>query len=401
MKTLKIKDGITWVGALHPELKTFDIIMETEFGTTYNSYIVKGNEKIALFETVKVKFFDEYIKKLEAIVDISKIDYIVVSHTEPDHAGSVEKILKLNPNIKIIGSRAAIRLLKEIVNGEFESIIVKDGDAISLGGKTLESIMAPFLHWPDTMYTYIKEDKILITCDSFGAHYSFEEILLSKVTNKKDYRSALKYYYDMIMGPFKQHVLNAIEKIKDKEIDMILTGHGPILDVNPWAIVNLYKEWSTEKNIFNKRTVVIPYVSAYGYTKSVAEALERGIKSEVTIDVFIYDMEVVDKDFVLNQIRWADGVLFGTPTINGDALPPIWDLLMAMSPIVHGRKLVAAFGSYGWSGEAVPNLEERFKMLRLKQFDQGLKVIMKPSKDELDKAFEYGKRFAQTILGHK
>ncbi|PHS35568.1 MAG: FprA family A-type flavoprotein [Alkaliphilus sp.] len=400
MKTLKIKDGITWVGALHPELKTFDIIMETEFGTSYNSYIVKGNEKIALFETVKVKFFDEYIKKLEAIVDISKIDYIVVSHTEPDHAGSVEKILKLNPNIKIIGSRAAIRLLKEIVNGEFESIIVKDGDAISLGGKTLEFIMAPFLHWPDTMYTYIKEDKILITCDSFGAHYSFEEILVSKVTKKKDYMSALKYYYDMIMGPFKQHVLNAIEKIKDKKIEMILTGHGPILDENPWAIVNLYKEWSTEKNIFNKKTVVIPYVSAYGYTKSVAEALGRGIKSEVTIDVFIYDMEVEDKNFVLNQIRWADGVLFGTPTINGDALPPIWDLLMAMSPIVHGRKLVAAFGSYGWSGEAIPNIEARFKMLRLKQFDQGLKVIMKPSKDELDKAFEYGKRFAQTILGH-
>ena len=397
MKTLKIKNGITWIGALHPELKTFDIIMETEFGTTYNSYIVKGNEKVALFETVKVKFFEEYIKKIECIVDISEIDYIVVSHTEPDHAGSVEKMLELNPEIKIVGSRAAIRLLKEIVNREFESIIVKDGDTVSLGDKTLEFIMAPFLHWPDTMYTHIKEDRVLITCDSFGAHYCFDELLLSKVTNKEDYMSALEYYFDMIMGPFKPHVLKVIEKIKDKDIEMILTGHGPILDKNPWEIVNLYKEWATEENIFNKKTIIIPYVSAYGYTKTVAEAIKRGIESEVIIDVFIYDMEVEDKDFVLNQIKWADGVLFGTPTINGDALPPIWDLLMGMSPIVHSRKLAAAFGSYGWSGEGVPNLEARFKMLRLKQFDQGLKIIMKPSKEDLNKAFEYGRRFAQKL----
>ncbi len=397
MKTLKIKNGVTWVGALHPELKTFDIIMKTEFGTTYNSYIVKGKEKIALFETVKVKFFDEYIKKIESIVDISKIDYIVVNHTEPDHAGSVEKMLELNPRIKIIGSRAAIRLLKEIVNRDFESIIVKDGVTVDLGGKTLEFIMAPFLHWPDTMYTYIKEDKVLITCDSFAAHYSFDEVLISKLADKEDYMSTLKYYFDMIMGPFKQHMLKAIDKIKDKDIEMILTGHGPVLDENPWKVVNLYKEWATEENIFNKKTIIIPYVSAYGYTKTVAEAIKKGVESEVIIDVFMYDMEVEDKDFVLSRIRWADGVLFGTPTINGDALPPIWDLLMGMSPIVHGRKLAAAFGSYGWSGEGVPNLEARFKMLRLKQFDQGLKIIMKPSKEDLNKAFEYGKRFAQKL----
>ncbi|MCD5415249.1 MAG: FprA family A-type flavoprotein [Clostridiales bacterium] len=397
MKTLRIKDGITWVGVLHPELKTFDIIMETEFGTTYNSYIVKGNEKVALFETVKVKFFEEYIYKIKEIVDIAKIDYIVVSHTEPDHAGSVEKMLELNPNIKIVGARAAIRFLKEIVNGDFESIVVKEGDAIDLGDKTLEFIMAPFLHWPDTMYTYIKEDRVLITCDSFGAHYSFEKMLISKVANKEDYTFALKYYFDMIMGPFKPHVLKAIEKIKDKNIEMILTGHGPILDENPWDIVSLYKEWATEENIFNKKTVIIPYVSAYGYTKSIAESIEKGIKSEVIIDVYMYDMEVEDKEFVLNQIKWADGVLFGTPTINGDALPPIWDLLMNMSPITHTRKLVAAFGSYGWSGEGVPNIEARFKMLKLKQFDEGLKIVMKPSKDELDRAFEYGKRFAQAL----
>jgi len=399
MKTLKLKDGITWVGALDPNLRVFDIIMETEFGTTYNSYMVQGNDKIALFETVKVKCFDNYIERVREMVDITKIEYIVVDHTEPDHVGSVEKMLEINPAIKIVGSRSAIKFLKAIVNREFESIVVNTGDTIDLGGKTLEFIMAPFLHWPDSMYTYIKEDKVLITCDSFGAHYSFDEVLLSKVTNRADYMSALSYYFNMIMGPFKSHVLSAIGKIKDKEIDMILPGHGPVLDENPWEIVDIYKNWATEETIFNKKTVVIPYVSAYGYTETLAKAIEKGINSEDNVDVILHDMVYADKATVLGQIRWADGVLFGTPTINGDALPPIWDLVMSMSPIVHGKKLAAAFGSYGWSGEAVPNIEARFKMLRLKKFDDGLKINFKPSETEIDDAFNYGKVFAQTLMG--
>lgn len=399
MKSLKLKDNITWVGALDPNLRVFDIIMETEFGTTYNSYMVKGNDKIALFETVKVKYFDNYIEKLRSLVDITKIEYIVVDHTEPDHVGSVEKMLEINPAIKMVGSRSAIKFLKGIVNKEFQSIVVNTGDTIDLGGKTLEFIMAPFLHWPDSMYTYIKEDKTLITCDSFGAHYSFDEILLSKVTKRDDYMSALRYYFNMIMGPFKGHVLSAISKIENLEIDMILPGHGPVLDKNPWEIVNIYREWATEETIFNKKTVVIPYVSAYGYTETIAKAIEEGIKSEDNIDVLIHDMVTADKAMVLEQIRWADGLLFGTPTINGDALPPIWDLVMSMSPIVHGKKLAAAFGSYGWSGEGVPNIESRFKMLRLKKFEDGLKINFKPSEEEIETAFNYGKNFAKTILG--
>jgi flavorubredoxin len=399
MKSLELKKGISWIGALDPELKVFDIIMETKYGTSYNSYLVKGEEKIVLFETVKLKFYDEYIDKVSSLTDITKIDYIVVNHTEPDHVGSLEKLLDVVPNVTIVGSNNAIKYLGEIVNKEFKSIIVKDGDSIDLGGKTLEFIMAPFLHWPDSMYTYIKEDKVLISCDSFGAHYSFDKILFSKLTNEDEYMESLEFYFDMIMGPFKKFVLKAVDKIKDLDIDMIMPGHGPVLDENPWEIVELYKKWSTEENIFSKKTVVVSYVSAYGFTKMIAEAIEKGLKSEKDLDVYLYDMEKEDKDFVLSQLRWADGMLFGSPTINSDALEPIWDLLMNMSPLVHGRKIAAAFGSYGWSGEAVPNLEARFKMLRLKKFEDGLKIIFKPSEDEMKIAFEYGKRFAKTVIG--
>lgn len=399
MDKLNLKENIMWIGEQDPDLRVFDIIMETEFGTSYNSYLVRGEKKVALFETVKVKFWDDYIQKLQSEVDLQDIDYIVMDHTEPDHAGSVENLLELNPDITIVGSSTAIVFLEEITNRTFKSIKVNTGDTIDLGGLTLEFISAPFLHWPDSIYTYIRESKVLITCDSFGAHYAFDEILLSKIEDRNDYYKALKYYYTMIMGPFKNYVLQAIRKIEDLDIDMICPGHGPVLDVDPFEIVDIYHDWSYEETIFDNTTVVIPYVSAYGYTKMLAEKIAEGVKTVGNIDVLIHDMVDAPKSEVMNHIRWADGILFGTPTINGDALPPIWDLVMGMSPITHKNKLTAVFGSYGWSGEGVPNIEKRLKTLRTKQFAPGYKVRFKPSKEQLEHAFKYGLEFAHELVG--
>lgn len=399
MEKLNLKQGVTWIGALDPNLRVFDIIMETEFGTSYNSYFVKGEKKTALFETVKIKFWDQYLKKLKTMTAIEDIDYLIVDHTEPDHVGSVEKLLELNPNITIIGSASAIGFLKEITNRTFESMKVNTGDTLDLGGKTLEFISAPFLHWPDSMYTYLREDKLLITCDSFGSHYSFDEILLSKIEDRSDYYKALKYYFTMIMGPFKNYVLQAISKIENLEIDMICPGHGPVLDINPFEIVEICREWATEETIFENKTVVIPYVSAYGYTKELAEKIAEGVRAVGHIDVLMHDMVDASKVEVMNHIRWADGILFGTPTINGDALAPIWDLVMGMSPITHKGKLTAVFGSYGWSGEGVPNIESRLKMIRTKQFAPGYKIRFKPSTEQLEHAYKYGLEFAHELVG--
>ncbi len=169
METLQLKDQFYWLGSLDPNLRVFDVVMHTEFGTTYNAYFLKGSEKTALFETVKVKCWDAYKKRVEALVDLTTIDYIIVDHTEPDHAGSIEHLLKLAPQAKIVGSQAALRFLRAISNTEFECIPVSTGDTLSLGDKTIEFISAPFLHWPDSIYSYIVEDKTLVTCDSFGA----------------------------------------------------------------------------------------------------------------------------------------------------------------------------------------------------------------------------------------
>ena len=207
MHSLQVTQDITWVGALDPNLRIFDIIMETKYGTTYNSYIVKGTEKIALFETVKEGFFDEWLAKIEEVVDPSDIDYIILDHTEPDHGGSLAFVLDHCPKATVVATQAAITFLEEIANRKFPHIVAKDSVSLDLGGKTLQFIMAPFLHWPDSMYTYIPESKVLITCDSFGCHYSDERVFNDAIDDPSDLMDAYKYYFDCIMGPFKTFVL--------------------------------------------------------------------------------------------------------------------------------------------------------------------------------------------------
>lgn len=403
MKSLELKKDIHWVGALDPNLRVFDIIMYTPYGTSYNSYVVKGSEKVAVFETVKAEFFDQYIERLKDLdVDITKIDYIVVDHTEPDHAGSVAKLLEISPNAKVVGSAPAIKFLKEIANRDFESITVGDGDTICLGNKTLQFISAPFLHWPDSIYTYIPEDEVLITCDSFGSHYSSEAIVNSKVENKENYMEALKYYFDCIFGPFKPYVLRAIKKIENLKIDMILPGHGPVLVENPMEIVEYYREWSTPRipSADEKKIVTIPYVSAYGYTATLAKKIAEGIEAAGNIEVRLFNAIEHELSDVVNSIGESDGFLCGSPTIVGELLEPIRDILSKLNPVIHGGKLAAAFGSYGWSGEAVPRMETRLKELNMRLYPS-LKINFKPSDDELTEAYEYGLEFGKILLGEK
>lgn len=402
MRNVEIKKDIYWVGALDPKLRIFDIIMYTPYGTTYNSYVVKGSEKVALFETVKEKCFDEYLKTLETLdIAPSDIDYIIVDHTEPDHAGSVGKILKLAPHAKVVGSMQAISYLKEIINEDFEHIIVRDGDTISLGNKTLKFISAPFLHWPDSMYTYVVEDELLITCDSFGSHYSCEEIFNDLIPDKDAYNEALKYYYDCIMGPFKPFVLKAINKIKDLKIDVICPGHGPVLREDPWKIVETYKEWSTpvKPQINGDKKVTICYVSAYGYTEELAKHIAEGIKKDHNVEVRMYDVIHHETAEILKDIEESDGLLFGSPTIVNELLPPIRILLANLNPIIHGGKYAAAFGSYGWSGEAVPRIENRLEELKMKLVNPGLRVKFRASQEQIEEAINFGNCFSKSMFG--
>lgn len=398
MDPIRLRENFYWTGIQDTELRVFDIIMYTEFGTTYNSYVLKTGGRTILFETAKEKFFDEYLEELKQIIDVTAIDYLVVSHTEPDHAGSVERLLKYSPQMKIVATACAVSFLKEIVNGDFVSLAVKDGQEMKIGNHTLQFFLVPNLHWPDTMYTFIQEEQVLVTCDSFGSHYCLPEVVSTAIRSEEDYRKALKYYFDCIIGPFRPFMLKALDRIEDLDITMICTGHGPVLVGDRIRqVMGLYREWSEPQARGERKTVVIPYVSAYGYTGMLAEKIAEGVRDSGDVDVRVYDMVTADRAEVNAEILKADGFLLGTPTIVGDALRPMWELTLDMFPATHGGKHAGVFGSYGWSGEGVPNLTERLKQLKMKT-EEGFRVRFRPSETDLTEAYEYGYRFGCRVL---
>ena len=398
MKPVELRENFYWTGIIDENLRVFDIIMYTEFGTTYNSYVMKTAGKTILFETAKAAFFEEYLEGLKRVIDVRGIDYLVVSHTEPDHAGSVERLLEYSPQMKIVATPCAISFLKEIVNRDFVSLPVKDNQEMTIGNRTLQFLTVPNLHWPDTMYTFIREEQILITCDSFGAHYCLPGVVSTAITQEEDYQKALKYYYDCIIGPFKPFMLAALDRVEDMDITMVCTGHGPVLVGDRIRkVMEQYRQWSQTVNPNTQKTVLIPYVSAYGYTGMLAERIGQGVKDSGAIDVRLYDMVKEDAAKVREEMQYADGILLGTPTILGDALRPIWELALDMAPGVWAGRRGGVFGSYGWSGEGVPNLTERLKQLKMK-VSPGFRVRFKPSQADLVSAYEYGYRFGCAVL---
>lgn len=400
MQAVLIKPDVYLVGVQDPDLKVFDIIMTTEQGTTYNAYLIKGQEKTALVEVVKEKFFDEYLSDLQKVVDLGNIDYLIMNHTEPDHSGSVEKLLKKIPGLTVVGTNTAIRFLKEITNSKFKSVEVEHNHVLDLGGKTLQFINAPFLHWPDSMYTYLQEDKILFSCDSFGSHFADPGIFNDTIP--RNIIPAYKYYFDMIIGPFKPYVLEALEKIKDLPIEVIAPGHGPIIRTEIKYYLDLYREWAKPPAApeDGRSKIVLAYVTAYGYTKMIADAVIEGLGMIGDFNIKVFNLAEDSLDEVLAEIETADGLLVGSPTLVGDTLPPVWDLLTHLSPITHAHLVAAAFGAYGWSGEAVPNIEARLRSLRMEVLP-GLRINFKPSERGLEDAFKLGMDFGKAIVEKK
>jgi len=399
MKSYKLIEGVYWVGAIDYDLRVFDIVMATEFGSTYNSYLIVGSEKIALIDTAKEPFKEEFFSRINDIVDVKHIDYLIVNHAEPDHSGCVEYILEKNPNIEIYGSIPACMNLKEIVNdSNLKFHKVKEGEVLSLGNKTLEFTLQPNLHWPDTMFTYLKEDNILFTCDFFGAHYAFDGVMSSTLKNINDYDRSLKEYFDAIMSPFMAAVRSGVQKVKEYEPIIIATSHGAVLegDYIPKAI-KLYEDWS--KEITNEiPLVVIPFASAYNYTRTMAYIIKEAIETEFSgkIKVELYDLIEAKVDDVVKRIKQANGFLIGSATIVRDTLPTIWEILSKVNYEELKGKISTAFGSYGWSGEAVDNIIQRLEQLKMKPLP-GLKIKFKPSSSQERETREFGVNFANKL----
>jgi flavorubredoxin len=396
-KVIDVSKDVKWIGVLDYDIATFDIVMHTEYGTTYNSYFINA-EKKAIVEACKEKFSDKHIAKLRSVTDPSELKYIILDHTEPDHSGNVGRLLDIAPSAVVVGSGNAIRYLTDIVNKPFNSLVVKDGDTLNLGNKTLKFISAPNLHWPDTMFTYLVEDKILFTCDFFGAHFCTESIFND---HSREYLDSFRYYFDIIIKPFSRFAIKAIEKIKPLDIEIICPAHGPVHKNGLEEIISLTERYAEEYiNLTSNRdvkNVLITYISAYGYTKKMAEEIAGGIREAGDMKVTLLDIETISLGELESEIVLSDAILVGSPTINQNTLLPVYKLFSIINPLRDKSKVAGVFGSYGWSGEAPKIIIDNLRNLKLKIFEETAVLKFSPGADKALALSDFGKRFAAFV----
>jgi len=335
------------------------------------------------------------MNNIREICDPADIDYVVFNHTEPDHSGSVDEIIGINPEVTVVGSAAAIKNIKNVTNSDFKSMTVKNGDTLDLGGGlVLEFISAPNLHWPDSIFTYLPARKTVFTCDFLGAHYCEPLITDDVITYPEAYDSAFDYYYAAIFGPFPKFVRDGLAKLEALDIEMVCCSHGPVLKNGIKKAMEKYAGFAAPKE--QKRSAAIFYVSAYGYTERAAIRYAKKL-CELGVEARCYNVIKHDMGEISAAIADAGGLVFGSPTINRDALKPVWDVLSIVDAITNRGKPFAVFGSYGWSGEACGMLEARAEGLGLKKVHDAYKWQLKPTEADLEQIDKLAEEFAAAL----
>jgi flavorubredoxin len=400
-KALEISPDVFFIGEFDPDIRTFDIIMKTANGTSYNAYLIKTNEGVIILDGVKKEFEQPYFDKIESLCSYDEIKYVVCHHLEPDHAGSIPELILRAPLAKVLISPQATAMLKALThtdNIEFETVWTNK--SITLGNKALHFLSTPYLHWPETMSSYLEQNQILFSGDVFGSHYCDKRLFDDLVG---DFSYAFEYYYDHIMRPFKSYVLTAIKLYEKLDIQMIATLHGPILRDNPKQYIEQYKTYSATdyaKLSHGNKIVSIFYLTSYKNTRVMAESIYEGCESVEGIIANVYDLACLEEPNMIKILEESDGVLIGTPTINADAPKPVWDLLSCMMFLEKKAKTASAFGSYGWSGEAVDMILHRLKSLNFRvPPSSALRIKLIPTAQELQMCFEYGEEFAHILNG--
>ena len=400
---VEVAPGVHWIGALDPDLREFDVILRTANGTTYNAYCVRGAEGVAVIDTVKEEFADTFFARLESVARYDEVKAIVLNHLEPDHSGALPELLRRAPGARLYISYRAQAMLKGIVKdgpAPFAFSPVDTGDRVDLGGRSLRFLHTPFLHWPDTQCTFLPEEGVLFSGDVFGCHYCDPRLFNDRAG---DFRFSFDYYYQHIMRPFRSHVLEALELIEPLDLRLLAPAHGPILREAPRRYVQRYRQLAepllTKEAGGSERTLLIFYVSAYGNTERMALALRDGAESVPGVRVSLYDLGGGEVAPFVDLVEEADGLVFGSPTINGDAVKPVWDLLSSLTLVNVRGKLGAAFGSYGWSGEAVGLIEDRLRGLKLRVPHKGIKAKLIPTEGELGACRGFGRELALHLTG--
>ena len=394
MSEIMLAEGVYWVGVVDWSLRHFHgHELSTHRGSSYNAYLIV-DEKIALVDTVWGPFQDQLIENIRGVIDPAKIDFVVANHAESDHSGALPAVMRYAPNATLVVSKRG----RESVEGHFHQPwkfqAVQTGERISIGRRELVFIEAPMLHWPDSMFTYLTGDNILMPNDAFGQHYAAAFRFNDEVNQEELYEEALKYYAN-ILTPFSSLVLKKIEELMGLgvPVDVIAPSHGIIWRKDPLQIVKKYQEWAAQ---VPEKSAVILYDTMWEGTRRMAEAIGDGLAAE-GVPYKLFNMAVSDRGDVVAEIFKAKAVVVGSPTFNQGPLPTITPILEDLRGLKFQNKIGAAFGCYGWSGEAVKLIGEHLDRCKISVVGEGVKAKWQPKVEDLTTCKELGYTLARAV----
>ena len=371
--TREIKPGVKWVGAIDWDRRLFDALIPLPDGTSYNSYLIQGSEKTALIDPVDESMVDVLLGNLGAL-GIKKIDYIIAQHAEQDHSGGLKRLLEIYPDARVLGSAKCLDLLKEfglVDNDRVQE--AKDGEKLSLGDKSLEFIHAPWVHWPDTIFTYLAQERILFTCDFLGSHLATSDLFA--VDEAAVYKAAKRYYAEIMM-PFRQNINRHLARIEDLQIDIIAPSHGPLYN-RPKFILDAYRDWASNKV---KNQVVLPYVSMHGSTRIMTDYFVDALISR-GVGVLRFDLTNYDVGELAEALVDAATVVIGTPTILAGAHPLALYAAILANALRPKTRYASIIGSFGWGGKMLEQITVALPNLKLQLLDP---VVAKGRPKEAD-----------------
>ena len=391
MSKVQLAKGVYWVGAIDWNVRNFHGY-STHRGTTYNAYLIV-DEKIALIDTVKAPFYDEMAARVREIVSFDKIDYVISNHVEMDHSGSLPMALRDAKNAKLVTlEKFGENGLAKTFHQSWPTIAVKEGSTVDLGKRKLAFIPTPMLHWPDSMCTYLVEDKLLFSMDAFGQHIATSQRFDDEVDMGIVMHEASKYYANILM-PFGDLIVKAVNKLGGVKIDMIAPSHGIIWRSHIKDIVEAYARWGKGETV--AKALVI-YDTMWGSTQKMALAILKGMTDE-GVDVKLFNLTASDKSDVIKEVLDAKALIIGSPTLNNGIFPSVAEFLCYLKGLKPRNKIGAAFGSHGWGGGAVKAVQQEMEQTGIELIDSKLAFKFVPDEGEIQKCVDFGRDIAKRI----
>lgn len=379
MNMLPIKNNVYYMGSKDPDRKLFDQLVPLPQGTSYNSYFIKGSEKTALIDTMYPRLVSELVEKLDN-GGIKSIDYIICNHAEQDHSGALPLLVEKYPDVKIVTNAKCKEIIMSMLHiNEDKFMIINDGDELSLGDKTVQFILAPWVHWPDTMFSFLKEDNMLFTCDFLGAHYTKYDLYADCSCCLEE---AAKRYYAEIMMPFRNFAKKYTTKVKEMNPEYILPSHGPIYD-KPNFILDLYEEWTSDRV---KNKVLIPYVSMYDSTKLLVERLAEDLE-DAGVETRVFDLIECDEGELSMELVDTATVVLGSSMVLAGPHPSVVTTAYLVNALRPKIKFYSIIGSYGWGGNLTGVLENMFTIVKPEKLDYVI-IKGKPTDEDFAKIDE-------------